>query len=123
MSNKVFRSIEEPIREGLTWEERWRGPDRGLIVCWEVGRKMAVEDPELSQRAKNGQLPPGCWKGGVERALKSPRKVGTLFYLAQWQGLRGDDLDIALDSEPQLTCTRTGVVVTYTGDYEKYKNA
>lgn len=59
----------------------------------------------------------------MERELKNKHKVGTLFYLAQWQGLRGDDLDIEIGSEPVLTCTRTHVTVLFTGDFEKYKNA
>jgi hypothetical protein len=40
MSTRLQRSINEPIRVGLTWEERWEGPDRGLIASWERGREM-----------------------------------------------------------------------------------
>ena len=70
-----------------------------------------------------GELPPLGWKGGVERKLKAREKIGTLMYLAQWQGLRGEDLDIDTEAEPQHVCTRTGMRVIFTGDYEKYKNA
>ncbi len=70
-----------------------------------------------------GHLIPLGWKGGVETATKNKKKLGTLFYLAKWQGLRGDDLDIDLSAEITLTCEATGVHVTFTGDYDKYKNA
>ena len=44
------------------------------------------------------------------------KKYGTLNYLAQWQGLRGDDLDIEPDQEYELTCSKTGMAVTFTAD-------
>ena len=56
-------------------------------------------------------------------ATKIRQKIGTHFYLAQWQGLRGDDLNIDLASEPQLTCARTGMTVIFTGNVKKYGNA
>ena len=40
MSKQLTRSITEPIRTGLTWEETWLGPDQGLIWNWECGRQM-----------------------------------------------------------------------------------
>ena len=123
MTEIVFRSKQEPFREGLTWEERWKGPDKGLITCWEVGQRIREENPELAESAMKGELPPLGWKGGVERKLKAREKIGTLMYLAQWQGLRGEDLDIDTGAEPQHVCTRTGMRVIFTGDYEKYKNA
>lgn len=63
------------------------------------------------------------WKGGVETKTMKGEKYGTLFYLAQWQGLRGEDLDIDLTDEPELICSRTGMKVIYTGDLKKYGNA
>jgi hypothetical protein len=33
---------------------------------------------------------------GVSRSLKKLEKYGSLKYLAQWQGLRGEDLDVDL---------------------------
>jgi len=51
------------------------------------------------------------------------KKHGTLFYLAQWQGLRGDDLDIDLSEETELVCSKIGMKVIYTGDIKKYGNA
>ncbi len=35
---RVLRSISEPIRSELTLQQRWEGPDRGMISCWETGR-------------------------------------------------------------------------------------
>ena len=61
-------------------------------MCWEVGRELREKKPELARRAENGELPALGWKGGVETKTKKGEIYGTLFYLAQWQGLRGDDL-------------------------------
>jgi hypothetical protein len=123
MSQRIFRSYKEPIREGLSQEERWKGYDKGLITCWEVGRQLSQKEPGLAERARNGELPAAGWKGGVERKIKKREKYGTLFYLAQWQGLRGEDLNIDLSEETELICSKTGMKVIYTGDFNKYKNA
>ena len=123
MNDKIHRSYKEMKREGLSWEERWRGEDRGLITCWEIGREIREKEPELAQRAENGELPVLGWKGGVEKKTKKGKKYGTLHYLAQWQGLRGEDLNIDLSAEPVITCSRTGVNVIFTGDFNKYGNA
>lgn len=116
----MHRSIASPDRTGLTWDERWKGEDLGLIVSWERGREMSREKPELAQRARNDELVILPWKGGVEKKLKAKRKYGTLYYLAMWQGLRGVDLDINIDEETTLVCSRTGMNVTYTRDTTKY---
>ena len=123
MSQRVYRSKKEPIREDLSWDERWRAPDKGLINCWDIGRKRSKKEPELAEQAKNGELPVLGWKGGVEKTLKKKEKIGTLFYLAEWQGLRGDDLDIDLSQESELICSKTGMKVIFTGDFDKYGNA
>ena len=115
----VFRSIDEPIREGLSWDERWRCPDNGLINCWEVGRELARRQPELAEKAKRGELPVSAWKGGVEKKLKG-KKFGTLKYLAEWQGLRGEDLNIDPSEEVELVCSRTDMKVVYTPHVERY---
>ena len=109
------------VRKNPTFEERWRGADRGLITCWEVGRRLRGEHPDIAKQAEAGELPPLGWKGGVEKPLKIGHKIGTLFYLAQWQGLRGEDLDIDLEQEYERVCTRTGVRVLFTGDLKKYR--
>jgi hypothetical protein len=122
MSKRIHRSFDEPKREGLSWEGYWRGDDRGLITCWESGREMREKEPELARRAEDGELPIMGWKGGVEKPLKIDKKYGSLNYLAKWQGLRGEDLDIDLSQEYELICPRTGMTVIYTADSKKYGN-
>lgn len=116
---KVHRSIDAPTRHGLDWAETWQGPDRGLIKCWETGRRLAQDDPELAKRCLSGELPISGWKGGVSKTLKKLTKFGALSYLAEWQGLRGEDLCIDTTAEPTLICSRTGMIVTFTGDQSK----
>ncbi|WP_053147470.1 hypothetical protein [Pseudomonas sp. Pf153] len=118
----VKRTIDTPPRTGLTREALWEGQDKGLIKCWEIGRDRALKFPELAQRCLAGELPVLGWKGGVNRSLKKNEKFGCLKYLAQWQGLRGEDLDIDLSQERTLTCTRTKMIVTFTPDRAKYVN-
>jgi len=76
----------------------------------------------LASQAIDGQLVVLPWKGGIERELKNKKtkKFGTLLYLAMWQGLRGEDLDIDLNEEPALTCSKTNMTVICTNDQEKY---
>ena len=119
MSQLVYRSNNEPDRRELTWHERWEGDDKGLITCWEVGRRFSKSKPELAEKAKRGELPTLGWKGGTDKKLKSNKKFGSLNYLAQWQGLRGEDLNINLSDEITLTCSTTGMEVTYTSDIKK----
>lgn len=122
MANPIHRPISEPIRTGLDWSVTWQGHDHGLIKCWEMGRTLALQDSELAERCKAGELPPLHWKGGVARALKKKDKFGALNYLAQWQGLRGDDLAVDPESEVTLTCSATGMTVTFTSDLSKLAN-
>jgi hypothetical protein len=107
------RSIDEPIREGLTWKELWCGPDNGLIWCWERGRQERLERPDDAARADRGELVALDWKGGVKEKLKMEEKPGTLNYLATWQGLRGENLDIDLDGERLVVCSRFGQAVVF----------
>ncbi|WP_458129621.1 hypothetical protein [Pseudomonas sp. Z2-11] len=118
----IQRPITTEPRTGLSREELWDGPDKGLIKCWEVGRDRAQRFPELAQRCLAGELPVLGWKGGVSRSLKKTAKFGCLKYLAQWQGLRGEDLDIDLAQERTLTCSNTNMIVTFTPDRAKYVN-
>ena len=120
MTEKVFRSISESTRTGLSWEEKWRGPDKGLITCWEVGRELQKRKPELAEKARSYELPVLGWKGGVEKQLKMNRKYGSLYYLAQWQGLRDEDLDIDTFEEVELQCSATGMTTVFTSDTAKY---
>ena len=120
---RIHRSITEPIREGATWDERWNAEDDGLIACWERGREKKLEDPSLAAQATAGQLVVLPWKGGVEKAIKKKQKFGTLFYLAMWQGLRGEDLNIDPTEEVVLKCKMTGMAVVFTVDLAKYAEA
>lgn len=120
---KIHRSIAVPIREYAKWDERWKADDDGLIACWERGREKRLEDPTLAAQAADGQLVVLPWKGGVEKAIKKQQKYGTLFYLAMWQGLRGEDLDIDSSAEIALNCTATGMTVVFTNDMAKYAEA
>lgn len=118
----IKRSIDTPIREGLTVAETWNQADDGLIGCWERGRQKALSDPLLAERAAKGELVPLAWKGGIEKAIKT-KKVGPLFYYATWLGLRGDDLNIDTEDKLTLTCIRYGVTVIFSGKPEDYGNA
>lgn len=109
----IYRKYDTPDRLDPDWEERWKGEDQGLITCWEVGRKLRLSNPELSELALQGNLPMLDWKGGVEKGIKLKSKLGTLNYLAQWQALRGEDLNIDTEKEYTLTCTDTGVNVLF----------
>lgn len=116
----LLRSTDEPPRAGLRWIDLWEGPDDGLIACWEAGRALGKTRPEMVAAAVAGELLELPWKGGVSADLKSKRKFGTLYYLAMWQGLRGDPLHLETDCTHQLTCTRTGVRVTYTSERRRW---
>lgn len=120
---RIYRSFSEPDRENLTWEETWRREDKGLIKNYEVGRALAKKEPELAEKAKRGELPVLGYKGGVDKTLKKKEKIGALNYIAKWQALRGEDLNLNLDEEIVLTCTKTDMRVTFTMDLEKLKNS
>ena len=120
---KIQRSITEPISENVKWEEKWNDEDQGLIACWERGREKSLEDLALAAKARAGQLVVLPWKGGVEKAIKKQQKYGTFKYLAMWQGLRGEDLNIDVTKETALTCTATGMIVIFTSDPAKYAEA
>ncbi|WP_426205159.1 hypothetical protein [Pseudomonas sp. TWP3-1] len=122
MTQRIHREIAAPLRTGLSRTQLWEAADKGLIKCWEIGRQRATRFPDLAQRCLANELPVLGWKGGASRSLKKNEKYGSLKYLAQWQGLRGEDLDIDLSVERALTCSRTKMVVTFTPDRSKYLN-
>lgn len=114
----LTRSKNELKRPGLTTTERWSGSDKGLIYCWERGREKREEEPALAQRAERGELPILAWSGGVTAKLKSiEEKPAPFHYLATWQGLRNEDLNIPLEGEKRLTCTRTKQLVVFSIDW------
>jgi hypothetical protein len=99
---------------GDSYTERWESGDDGLTCCWLRGLEKAREMPGLASQALAGELPILPWKGGVAGKIKSNDKLGSLQYLAMWQGLRGEDLDIDRREEVSLTCSRHGVSVKFT---------
>ena len=118
---RVYRPVTEPVRTDISWDERWRGPDRGLIFTWELGRRWREQKPEFAAQAERGELPALGWKGGVEKPLsKGTKKYGVHWYIAMWQGLRAEDLDVDPSVETRMVCARTGVPIIYTSDIKKY---
>lgn len=122
MATNIYRSIEEPNRKGLIWEELWKGSDNGLIACWERGRVKAADNPDLAESCKSGELPVLAWKGGVDKKIKG-KKYGSLFYLATWQGLRGEDLNINQHEEISIICSKTQVEVIFTSNLLTYETS
>lgn len=113
---KVFHAIGAPLPPRKSWDERWEGPDLGLLCSWARGVEKALEDPFLKQQALRGELAPLAWKGGADTAIKSRKRVGSLHYLATWQGLRGEPLDVDTEAVVTLTCSLFKTVVIFTGD-------
>ena len=62
---QIKRSINVEIRVFVDMDHRWKSADKGLIWCWERGRQMSEEDPELASEAVDGRLMVLGWKGGV----------------------------------------------------------
>lgn len=122
MTSRIQQDIGTPVRSELSWSDTWENDDKGLIKCWEVGREMAAKRPDLAQACLENQLPTLGWKGGVSRSLKKLEKFGSLNYLAQWQGLRGESLDIDSAQDIIKTCSRTHMIVTFTPEKAKYIN-
>ena len=108
---RISRSITEPIRQNLSWEKQWKDCDQGLIACWERGREKSNEDPALAAQARDGRLVVLPWKGGAKKATKKQKQHGTLNYLAMWQGLRGDDLNIPLAPTTDILASARGAFV------------
>ena len=120
----LHHAFANPPPMALDYAERMQGPDQGVINAWLAGIAMRRDPPSEQQRsALAGALPPLPYRGGVERKLKIKQKIGALHYLAMWQGLRGDDLHIDIDTEPELVCTKTGVLVYITLDYKRLMGA
>lgn len=123
-SHHITRKYNEPKRENISRNERWKGDDDDLVSCWETGHETAINDPALALRAKNGELPILIWTGGIDDKIQPDTSLkanyGTLHYLAQLQGLQGSDLDIRPSQETPLMCTRTGRLVVFTHDSHKY---
>lgn len=115
----VSKSITEPIDIDHDWESRWGSLTAGIVTSWNRGRELVKQQPDLAEAARAGRLIPLVWKGGVEKKILKETKYGSMFYLAMWQGLREEDLNIDLDSESSLTCSFTGMTVFFTKDTDK----
>lgn len=87
-----------------------------MLLCYARGLEKRREDPALAARAEAGELPVLPWRGGVEKALRSGVKLGSMYYLAMWHGLRGENLAIDVDTEQSLTCSATGQQVLFVPD-------
>jgi hypothetical protein len=115
----IQASVNNPPAFEHDYDRRLKGPDHGLINAWIAGIRYAKEHPDLAARAQAGELPVLPYRGGVERSIKTRNKIGALQYVAMWQGLRHQDLHLDTESEPVMTCQRTGVPVTFTLDIKK----
>lgn len=98
------------------WANRWERSDQGLITAWVAGQEYARKNPDLVERARAGELPILPFRGGVEKAIKVGAKVGHLLYVAMWQGLRGDPLDLDTEGQIEMTCAKHRVTVVFTAD-------
>mgnify|MGYP003649146472 CR=1 FL=1 len=108
MKKLVYRSIQTPIRQNASYDERWNYLDQGLITAWEVGRELrekeiknTVADLDSDEVEEglltiilNGELPALGFKGGIEKKTKQKLRYGTLHYLAQLQGIKNENLEI-----------------------------
>src|SRR5579871_2064248 len=97
--SRVFRPANAAPHDFASREERWHGPDEGLVGCWERGREVRLEQPDLARRAMKGELLTLWWRGGLDHLKseeeqkekgKPQKRYGNLNYLATWQGLRGE---------------------------------
>ncbi len=134
---KVFQSVDAPLRdENISFDERWNGQDKGLILAYENGRRWKqkneflkahseiAEEDDLEAKALRGELPKLGFYGGFDKPLKNKKpKYGVFHYLAKWQGLRGEDLNIDTieDEGKMLTCTATGMSTIFTANLDVFK--
>ena len=107
------------------------GLGNALEICHTTGKYMRHSDPELAGRAERGQLPVLNWPGGVDTEASPPRRFGSFFYLAQWQGLRGEqwhgitgnNKSMSTTHPVGIKCAATGRVTIFTKDARKYLSA
>lgn len=127
----VNRASECPPRSVASWDEAWKGQDWGLIECWETGRtirrRRTEQNLEICYRVDRGELPSLHWKGGFEidpddpnRMPKMIKKFGCLQYLATLKGIKGESLAIDSTQEVAIRCSRTGVLVVFTADRNRW---
>lgn len=127
---RVRASAQIPPQLGSLYEDRFGTAEHTLISCWLRGLELRSDEAASGLGGKNaaksvvqaaiaGELPILPWKGGIAKPTKQKTRLGATQYLAMWQGLRGQDLDIDLSTEHQVTCSRFLVAVTFTMDPAK----
>lgn len=116
---RITHQNDVPVVLAESWDERWEGHDAGLLAAYARGREKGVEDPTLKVAAQAGELPVLPWAGGLSSQIKSKTKMGSLYYLAMWQGIRGDNLKIETTRKIRMTCTKFGVTVIFTGNMDE----
>lgn len=116
----IHQSATQPPPEVEDFDARMNGPDGGLVNAWLAGRALRAPQPGLAAAAVAGELPVLPYRGGVDRTIKSTKKLGSLLYVAMWQGLRGDDLAVDSAQEIRLRCARYDVEVTFTPDWSLF---
>ncbi|MFQ1040073.1 AAA family ATPase, partial [Citrobacter koseri] len=87
------------------------------------GRELRESSPDLKLKCEAGELPVLGWKGGVGSVDKKIKKIGSLKYLAQWQGIRGESLSVNTSIETTVMCSRTGSTVVFTSGRESNSDA
>lgn len=113
---RIVHEAGRPIELPQGWDDRWEGPDDGLIATYVRGTEIGADNASLRASALAGELPVLPWAGGLASRIKSKTKMGSLHYLAMWQGIRGESLNIETSEQTKLTCTKFGITVTFTGD-------
>lgn len=104
--------------------------NNALEICHRSGRELGKSNPELACRAKRGELPALDWPGGVDTVPHPSRQFGSLFYLAQWQGLRdeawhgitGSNKNMSTTCPVGIKCVASGTVTVFIKDARKYLN-
>lgn len=62
---------------------------------------------------------PLVWKGGVEKKFLKTTKYESMYYLAIWERLRGENLNINLDSEQSVASAATAIMIIVMPNIEK----
>ena len=82
------------------------GAGEALEICHASGKELRNTSPELASRAESGELPVLEFPGGVDAADLTSGRFGSLFYLAQWQGLRDAPWNGLTGKEKNMSTTQ-----------------
>ena len=113
------KKYDKPLSAGNTLE-----------ICHKLGRELREINPELAGRVEKGELPALDWPGGSDTESLPPRQFGSLFYLAQWQGLRGEpwlgltgsNRNMSTTRPVGIRCAASGMVTVFIKDARRYLN-